>query len=114
MNPVKINDTTYEVTLPSGDKVEVGDRDALDFKPCAKLKRWGEESSLVLSIPTAEKILPTVQEDKILWQGEDYGAEFLQATDGFKFNIIHPIGRRQMCSRLISALKTWTFTTSLR
>jgi len=87
--PVKINDTTYERELPNG-KVEIGDKDSVDFKPTAKLKRWGEECSLVLSIPTTEKILPTIQGEKILWTGKDYGAEFFQGTDGFKFNIILP------------------------
>lgn len=87
---IRINPTTYEVTVNGRDKVEIGNREAADFKPCAKLKRWGEECSLVLSIPTAEKILPTVQDDKILWQGKNYRAEFYQATDGFKFNIILP------------------------
>jgi hypothetical protein len=90
MNPVKINDTTYELSLPPGDRVEIGDRDSADFKPCARLNRWGTECSLFLSIPTAEKILPTIQGERILWQGRDYGAEFLAATDGFKFNIILP------------------------
>jgi hypothetical protein len=90
MNPVKINDTTYEVTLSAGDRVEIGDKDSADFKPCAKLNRWGTECSLVLSIPTNEEILPTIQNEKILWQGRDYGAEFFAATDGFKFNIILP------------------------
>jgi len=87
--PVKINDTTYERELPNG-KVEIGDKDSVDFKPTAKLKRWGEECSLVLSIPTTEKIAPTIQGEKILWTGRDYGAEFYQGTDGFKFNIILP------------------------
>jgi hypothetical protein len=90
MNPVKINDTTYEITLPLGDRVGIGDKDSADFKPCARLNRWGEECSLKLSIPTAEKVLPYVQGEKILWQGRDYGAEFFAATDGFKFNIILP------------------------
>jgi len=87
--PIKINDTTYEKELPNG-KVEIGDKDSVDFKPTAKLKRWGEECSLVLSIPTTEKIAPTIQGEKILWTGRNYGAEFYQATDGFKFNIILP------------------------
>jgi len=87
--PVKINDTTYERELPNG-KVEIGDKDSVDFKPTAKLKRWGEECSLVLSISTTEKIAPTIQGEKILWTGRNYGAEFYQATDGFKFNIILP------------------------
>jgi len=88
MNPIRINDTTYEVTLPAGDRVEIGDKDSADFRPCARLNRWGTECSLVLGIPTSERTLPAVQNGKILWQGRDYGAEFLAATDGFKFNII--------------------------
>jgi hypothetical protein len=90
MEPVKINDTTYEITLPPGDRVEIGDKDSADFKPCVRLNRWGTESSLVLAIPTDEKILPVIQNQKILWQGRDYGAEFFATTNGFKFNIILP------------------------
>jgi len=90
MDPLRINDTTYEITLPPGDRVEIGDKDSADFKPCAKLNRWGTECSLVLTIPTNEKILPAIQNQKILWQGRDYGAEFFAGTDGFKFNIILP------------------------
>lgn len=40
MPPIKIDDTTYEITLPFGDKVEIGDKDAPDFKPHLKLNRW--------------------------------------------------------------------------
>jgi hypothetical protein len=90
MNPLKINDTTYELTLPPGDRVEIGDKDSADFKPCARLNRWGTECSLVLTIPINEKILPAIQDEKILWQGRDYGAEFFVGTDGFKFNVILP------------------------
>jgi hypothetical protein len=86
----QIEKTTYEIDLPFADKAEIGDKDSADFKPNLKLKRWGEECSINLSIPTTEKIKPIIQDNKILWQGRDYGAEFYQATDGFKFNIILP------------------------
>ena len=35
--------TAYEATLPCGDKVEIGDIESIDFKPCIKLNRWGGE-----------------------------------------------------------------------
>ena len=34
--PIPINDTTYEVELAGGDKVEIGDRQSPDFKPHIK------------------------------------------------------------------------------
>lgn len=41
--PELINDTTFEVTLPGGDKVEIGDKESTDFKPHIKLNRWDGE-----------------------------------------------------------------------
>lgn len=43
-----INDTTFEVEMPSGDKVEIGDREATKFKPHLKLNRWGDECFLAI------------------------------------------------------------------
>lgn len=40
-----INETTYRLTMAE-DEVEVGDITAAEFKPHAKLKRWGEECYL--------------------------------------------------------------------
>ena len=84
----QIGATTHKLILPSGGEVEIGDKDSVDFKPTAKLTRLGWDISLLLGLATTEKILPTIQGEKMLWQGKDYGAEFYQARDGFKFNII--------------------------
>ncbi|GAJ08535.1 unnamed protein product [marine sediment metagenome] len=40
-HPKQINPTTYEAELAGGAKVEIGDREAVDFKPHLKLNRWG-------------------------------------------------------------------------
>lgn len=86
----QLTGTTYAFTLPTGDKVEIGDILSLDFKPHLKLKRWGEECSLDLDLATSEKIASIISGEKILWSGKNYGAEFFQSTDGFKFNIVLP------------------------
>jgi hypothetical protein len=76
MNPVKINDTTYEVTLPGGDKVEIGDRDALNFRPHLKLNRWDGESFIKVSLPTAARSSPVIEGEKIGWVEPDIEARF--------------------------------------
>ena len=65
MKILPINPTTYEVTLLSGDKVEIGDREAVDFKPHLKLKRWGEECFIKVGLPTTGKKSPIVEGDKV-------------------------------------------------
>ena len=39
----QIATTTYEIEMPSGDKVEVGNKDSAEFEPHLKLNRWGDE-----------------------------------------------------------------------
>jgi len=73
--PVKINDTTYERELPNG-KVEIGDKDSVDFKPNLKLKRWGEECFIKVGLPTSKKKSPIVEGEKIKWQDTDREARF--------------------------------------
>jgi len=90
MNPVKINDTTYEVTLPRGDKVEIGEREAADFKPHLKLNRWGGECSIKVGLPTTARSSPVIEGEKVKWVDADIEACFypLEPTvvDGFSQN----------------------------
>lgn len=90
MNPVKINDTTYEVTLPAGDKVEIGDREAVDFKPYLKLNRWDGESFIKVSLPTTAHSSPVIEGERVRWLEPDLEACFypLEPTviDGFTQN----------------------------
>jgi len=90
MNPVKINETTYEVTLPRGDKVEIGDRDALDFKPHLKLNRWDGESFIKVGLPTTARSSPVIEGERVGWVEPDLEARFypLEPTviDGFTQN----------------------------
>ena len=65
----QLNATTYEINLPTGDKVEIGDKEALDFKPHIKLNRWGKECSLKLGLSTTEKVAPIVEANKVKWCG---------------------------------------------
>ena len=66
MNEVEpINSTTFRIRLIE-DEVEIGDIEASDFMPHAKLKRWGEECSL--DIKLAGEITETeleVEEHKV-------------------------------------------------
>lgn len=90
MNPVKINDTTYEVTLPRGDKVEIGDRDAIDFKPRLKLNRWDGESFIKVGLPTTAQSSPVIEGEKLRWVEPDLEVRFypleLETVEGFTQN----------------------------
>jgi len=64
--PKPTNDTTFEVTLAGGDKVEIGDRDSVDFKPHIKLNRWDGECFIkVQPAGEIEEIEYEVEENKI-------------------------------------------------
>jgi len=71
-----INDSTYEVEMPSGDKVEIGDKEAVDFKPSLKLNRWDGECFIKLGLPTADKITPVVEVGKVKWRGQKMETHF--------------------------------------
>lgn len=90
-----INDTTYEVEMLSGDKVEIGDREDVAFKPHIKLNRWGGECFVKMGLPTTIKTTPVVKNGKIKWRGQKVEAQIypLEPTDvnelgGFEFEII--------------------------
>jgi len=77
MPPIElVNPTTYEATLPGGDKVEVGDREAVDFKPHIKLNRWGEECFIKVGLPTTKKIKSVIEGNKVKWIQQDLEAHF--------------------------------------
>jgi len=95
-----INPTTYEVGLPFGDKVEIGDKEAGDFKPHLKLNRWDGECFIKVGLPITDKRTPVVEGDKVKWiepnrEAHFYPFEprivggFLQnELGGFEFEII--------------------------
>ena len=72
----KVNGTTFEVVLPSGDKVEIGDRKSAHFKPHLKLNRWGGECFIKVGLPTAEKITPIVKAGRVQWRGQKVETHF--------------------------------------
>ncbi len=47
----KINSTTYKAKHGKYGEVEIGNKDAFEFKPHLKLKKWGEECTLNVSLP---------------------------------------------------------------
>jgi len=95
-----INPTTYEVGLPFGDKVEIGDNEAGNFKPHLKLNRWDGECFIKVGLPITDKRTPVVEGDKVKWiepnrEAHFYPFEprivggFLQnELGGFEFEII--------------------------
>ena len=67
----KVNDTTFEAVLPCGEKVEIGDRKSVDFKPYLKLNRWDGECFIKVGLSVTEKSLPIIEGDKIIWEGRN-------------------------------------------
>ena len=93
--PIQLTPTTCRVDLPCGDEVEIGDKDSIDFKPKAKVKRWGGECSLTIELPTNEKVLPVIEGEKVKWKGKDTDIEMFskEADDGneqgsFEYDIV--------------------------
>ena len=62
----ELNLTTWEFQLLE-NKFEVGDKNAVDFKPTVELFNWGEECSLKVSVPTTKSLLPIKEEEKLKW-----------------------------------------------
>lgn len=88
----QINATTYEMSMPSGDKVEIGGRDNPDFKPHLKLNRFKGECSLSEGLPDDfTGVLATIEGDKISWVGKwdksDVWADFYPSITG-----VFPLG----------------------
>ena len=76
MNPLKINDTTYQVAFSPGNRVEIGDGEAAEFRPRLKLERWGGESYIKVGLPTAARGVPVVEGEKLRWAESDIEACF--------------------------------------
>lgn len=68
MPPIEpINGTAFEVTLSGGDKVEIGDRNSIDFRPHIKLNRWDGECFLAIQPAglSEEEVEYEVEGDKV-------------------------------------------------
>jgi len=65
----KINDNTFKLAIGS-EEIEVGNKDAAEFKPSAKLKKWGEECFLNIGLPTTENVSAVIEYDKLKWKGK--------------------------------------------
>jgi len=93
--PIAINSTTFEVELSGGDKVEIGDKEAVDFKPHLKFNRWGGECFIKMGLPTTEKVTPIVEAGKVKWIGNKVDAHLyplepttMNELGGFEFEIV--------------------------
>jgi len=71
-----ISNTTFETVLACGDKVEIGDKESIDFKPHIKLNRWDGECFIKVGLPTTEKAAPVVEGGKVKFIGIDNEAYF--------------------------------------
>lgn len=67
----QLDEKVYSLTMPSQDKVEIGDIKVTNFKPQIKLNRWDGECYLKVSLPVAEDSLPIISGDTIIWEGRD-------------------------------------------
>lgn len=91
----QLNGSTYRHILTSGEKVEVGNAKAADFKPSIRLSRWDDESNLSVSLPIAEKGSFEARGERIHWRGSKIDCQFypLEPSEdnrlgGYEFEII--------------------------
>lgn len=94
--PEKID--KYKILFDQHFEVEIGDIDSVDFKPKAKIKRWGEECYLELELvklsdtKKVNKVKPFKEIDnnkeKLKWKDNDKEIHFYPLTDGFEYEII--------------------------
>lgn len=70
-----INETTFRLRMAE-DEVEIGDINATEFKPHIKLKRWGEECYLKVSLSIANKANPKLEGGKVKWVTGNIEAHF--------------------------------------
>lgn len=83
-----IGNSTFKISYDKDSEVEIGG-DTQDFKPEAKLKRWGDECFIKVSLPTTKKIAPLQEEGKIKWQDTDKEIHFYPLDDKkFEFEVI--------------------------
>ncbi|MBL7072697.1 MAG: hypothetical protein ISS33_02820, partial [Candidatus Omnitrophica bacterium] len=66
------------------DETEIGDFETMEFRPHAKIKRWGEESSLSVEFPDnkikREKKSVTRNAGKIDWDSPEIGSSFYKKS----------------------------------
>jgi hypothetical protein len=87
--PTAVDATTYELDI-SGEKQEIGDKDSVDFKPTAKLYRFGTETSLEISYQTDKKLSPVESDDKVQWNDIKEEIHFYQKdSDSFELEHIY-------------------------
>lgn len=113
MNPLKINDTTYEVTLPAGDRVEIGEREAISFQPRLKLNRWDGECFIKLGLATTSQGSPVIEGEKVRWVEPELEACFYplepvgftrNQLGGFEFEVI--LKQRPQTNQVVLDIET--------
>lgn len=78
MDKYSPGDEIYELEMPSGDRVEIGNRKSADFETHIRLNRWGGECFIEVGLPATEKATPFVEDGKLKWVGQKLEAHFYE------------------------------------
>lgn len=89
------DNTKFKIHYNKWADVEIGGQEEGKFKPEAKLKKWGDECFIRVSLPTTKDILPIQEKGKIKWKDTDKEVHLypLEPTEqyeqgGFEYQII--------------------------
>ncbi|KKL58161.1 hypothetical protein LCGC14_2228170 [marine sediment metagenome] len=110
--PEPVNSSTFKIPYGPGDEVEIGDISKDTFRPHAKLRKWGEECWIALSLPTADEAGPVLEDGKLKWKAGDQEVHFYateprnqQRLDGgFEFEVI--LNRKPRTNKIVLALES--------
>jgi len=93
-----IDSTTYELEV-AGEKIELGDKQSLDFKPCAKLSRFDGECSLSIELETIQKIDAVIEGDRLEWKNIDEEIHFYDKGNN-EFELEHILLKKPLSNKL--------------
>ena len=65
---LQLNPTTFKIVFDKYSEVEIGNIEKTDFEPQIKLKKWGDECFIKVSLPTTKNIAPLQEDGKIKWK----------------------------------------------
>lgn len=82
----QFNSTKYKIVFDKYSEVEIGDKN--HFKPTAKLKKWGDECFIKVSLPTTKNILLIEEDDKVKWKDTDKEVHLYQKEESFEFEVV--------------------------
>ena len=65
------DNTKFKINYDQYSEVLVGGEVENKFVPEVKLKKWGDECFIKVSLPTTKKIAPVLEDGKIKWKDTD-------------------------------------------